>query len=254
MYVATGDARSHYYALTQLAINWRGDDAAARAAFDVARGIEDPGWPARLLTYGALTEGALLMSSGQFVEARVAYRRAVRLALTMSERLAFSATVHIVELDTACGDTASALQLGRPLALSLRHSGRRETRFELLVMTFSALLIAGALDEARATGAELFDLALRLDTSKLYLVLDAMAFLACTDGRRDVAARIAVFSDIAHESHGQACRRPTEEQMRAGVARTLDESLGLHWRVHAAGVREKMDEAAACSLALGLLA
>jgi predicted ATPase/DNA-binding winged helix-turn-helix (wHTH) protein len=254
MHLASGDVRSHYYALIQLAFNWRGDDAAARAAFDVARGIEDPAWPARLLTYGALTEGALLMSSGQFVESRLAYRRAVRLALTMSERLALSATVHIVELDTACGDTASALQLGRPLALSLRHSGRRETRFELLVVTFSALLIAGFTDEARATGAELFDLALRLDTSKLYLVLDAMAFLACADRRYDVAARIAIYSDLAHEAHGQARRRPTEEQMRAGVAHTLDEALGPQWRVGAAEVREKLDEAAACSLALGLLA
>src|SRR3984957_6251161 len=76
MHAATGDFRSHYYALTQLAFNWRGDDTAARAAFDAARRLEDPAWPARLLTHGALTEGALLMSSGQFVEARVAYRRA----------------------------------------------------------------------------------------------------------------------------------------------------------------------------------
>ena len=82
-------------------------------------------------------------------------------------------------------------------------------------MTFSALLIAGDTDEARATGAELFDLALRLDTSKLYLVLDAMAFLACADRRYDEAARIAVYSDVAHEAHGQARRRPTEQQMRA---------------------------------------
>ena len=65
MHAAIGDVRSHYYALIQLAFNWRGDDAAARAAFDVARGIEDPAWPARLLTCGALTEGALLMSSGR---------------------------------------------------------------------------------------------------------------------------------------------------------------------------------------------
>jgi predicted ATPase/DNA-binding winged helix-turn-helix (wHTH) protein len=254
MHAATGDLRSHYYALMLLAFNWRSDDAAARAAFDAARGLEDAAWPARLLTHGALTEGALLMSSGQFVEARVAYRRAVRLALTMSERQALAATVNIVELDTACGDTASALQLGRPLALSLRHSGRRETRFELLVVTFSTLLMSGATGEARAYGAELYELALRLDTSKLYLVLDAMAFLACTDVSYDVAARIAAFADVAHEAHGQARRRPTEERMRATVARILDERLGADWRLRATDAREQLDEAAACSLALGLRA
>ncbi len=57
MHAATGDVRSRYYALTLLAFNWRGDDAAARAAFDVARQIEDPTWPPRLLTHGALTAG-----------------------------------------------------------------------------------------------------------------------------------------------------------------------------------------------------
>jgi predicted ATPase len=254
MHTATGDLRSHYYALTLLAFNWRGDDSAARAAFDAARCLEHPAWPARLLTQGALTEGALLMSAGQFVEARTAYRRAVRLALTVSDRQALAATVNIVELDTACGDTASALQLGRPLALSLRHFGRRETRFELLGALFNALLIAGDITEARAIGAELFELAHRLDTSQLYLVLDAMAFLACVDGRYDVAARIIAVADVAHDSHGQARRRPTEQQMRTKVIKLLDQKLESAWRISAADARDPLDEAEACSLALGLRA
>jgi predicted ATPase/DNA-binding winged helix-turn-helix (wHTH) protein len=254
MHTATGDLRSHYYALTLLAFNWRGDDSAARAAFDAARCLEDPAWPARLLTQGALTEGALLMSGGQFVAARAAYRRAVRLALTVSDRQALAATVNIVELDTACGDTASALQLGRPLALSLRHSGRRETRFELLGALFNALLIGGDITEARAIGAELFELAHRLDTSQLYLVLDAMAFLACVDGRYDVAARIIAVADAAHDAHGQARRRPTEEQMRTKVIELLDQNLESAWRISTADARDPLDEAEACSLALGLRA
>ena len=151
MYAETKDTRSHYYALMQLAFNWRVDTEAARTAFEAARQLEDPAWPARLLTHGALTEGALLMSAGKFVEARLAYQRAMKFALTTSERQALAATVNIVELDVARGDTAGALQLGRPLALSLLHLGRRETLFELLVVTFSALLIAGETDEARAT-------------------------------------------------------------------------------------------------------
>jgi predicted ATPase/DNA-binding winged helix-turn-helix (wHTH) protein len=254
MHAATGDNRAHYYALAMLAFNWRGDDTAARAAFDAARRLEDPAWPARLLTHGALTEGALLLSGGQFADARVVYRRAVRLALTMSERQALTATVNIVELDTACGDTASALQLGRPLALSLRHLGRQDTRFDLLGVTFSALLIAGDADEARACGAELYELALRIDTSKLYSVLDAMAFLACADQRYDAAARIAVCSDLAHEAHGQMRRRPTEQRMRLNVESILDERLGSMWRDGAGEVREPLDESEACSLALGLRA
>jgi hypothetical protein len=54
----------------------------------------------------------LLTSAGRFDEARAAYQRAVKLALTTSERQALVASVNIVELDLACGDTAAALQLG----------------------------------------------------------------------------------------------------------------------------------------------
>ena len=63
----------------------------------------------------------------------------------------------IVELDIACGDPAAVLELARLLALSLRHLGLLETQFELLVMTFVALLVSGELAEARATGAELLE-------------------------------------------------------------------------------------------------
>ena len=252
MYAETNDKRSHYYALMQLAFNWRVDNDEARSAFDTARSLEDPAWPPRLLTQGALTEGALLMNAGQFAEARAAYQRAMRLALSTSERQALAASVNIVELDIACGDIASALQLGRPLAMSLRHLGRRETRFELLAKIFIALLMAGEMDEARATGAELFELALRLDTSKLYIVLDAMAFLACKERRFDVAARIAACADMAHEAHGQTRRRPAEERMRTAASAALDEQLGSAWRTAVTDPRERLDEVTACSLALGL--
>ncbi len=252
MHSATGDVRARYYALTLLAFNWRGDDAAARAAFDVARRIEDPTWPPRLLTHGALTDGALLMSRGEYAAARIAYQRAVRLALATSERQALAATVNIVELDIACGDTAAALQLGRPLALSLRHSGRREAWFELLMTMFSALLIAGDTTQAREAGAELYELARRLDAGKLYSVLDAMAYLACIDRRYDAAARIVAFADVAHQTHGQARRRPIEARMRASVTAMLDACIGSAWSARAADGREPLDEAAACALGLGL--
>jgi predicted ATPase/DNA-binding winged helix-turn-helix (wHTH) protein len=245
----SGDIRSRYYSLMQLALNWRGDDVAARAAFDEAQALEDAAWPARLLTHGALTHGALLLSAGQFIEARTAYRRAVHLALTVSERQALAATVNIVELDLACGDTAAALQLGRPLSLSLRQSGRRAAHFDLLGVMFGALLLAGETDEARATAAELHDLAVRLDPGKLYTVLDAMAYLAGVDARYEAAARIAACADAAHVAHGQARRRPTEERLRLSVTALLEQQLGAGWR--AAAELRPLDESRACLLALG---
>ena len=252
MHGETRHSQSRYYALLQFALNWRADNAAARAALLEAQALEEATWPARLLTFGALTEGALLLSAGQFVAARTAYRRAVRLALTVSERQALAATVDIVELDLACGDTAAALQLGRPLASTLRHSGRRTTHFDLLAVLFGALLLAGETEEARAAGAELYALALRLDTAKLYAVLDAMAYLACSDGRYAAAAAIVRAADRAHEAHGQAQRRPTEVRLRRAVAVRLDEHLGAGWP--AAGGGPAIDEPGACALALGLRA
>jgi predicted ATPase/DNA-binding winged helix-turn-helix (wHTH) protein len=254
MHGATGDTRSHYYALMQLASNWRVDSDAARATFHTARHLEEPAWPARLLAFGALTAGGLLMSAGQFAEARAAYQRAVKFALTMSERQALIASVNLVELDIACGNTASALQLGRPLALSLQHLGRRETLFELLSHMFSALLMAGETQEARATGKELYDLALRLDASKLYMVLDAMALLACEAGNPEVAARIIVCADAAHEAHGQTRRRAAEERIRIAVTAILDKRLSQGWYECVKDRPEPLDEPTACALALGLSA
>lgn len=252
MHATDSDVRAHYYALMLLAFNWRVDSPQARAAFDAARRLENPAWPARLLTQGALTEGALQTSAGEFAAARDAYLRAMRYALTFSERLALAASVNVVELDIARGDAAAALQLGRPLALSLRHVGRRETRFEILGLNFSALLIAGEIEAARSTGAELLEHALRFDAGRLYTVLDAMACLACVAGRYETAANIALCADAAHESHGLAPRRPAEERMQGAVEALLEKHLGSAWRAARAGCGEHPDEVAACSLALGL--
>ena len=254
MHAATGDARARYHSLMQLALNWRDSGARAASAFETARSLEEPSWPARLLAHGASTEATLMMGDGRFEDARIAWRRALSAALTTSDRQALAATVSVVELDIACGAIASALQLARPLALSLRHSGRRETRFELLVMLFSALLLAGEIDEARATGAELYELAVRLDPIKLDVALDAMTLLACTDGRYDAAARIAVCADFAHESHGRARRGPAAEKMRSASDSALGERLGTGWRAEACKAREPLDAASACLLALGLRA
>lgn len=248
MYADTGDMQARYYALMLLALNWRDDNAAASEVLVTARKLESSSWPARLLTQGALTEGALLLSAGKLSEARAAYQRAVRLALTVSERQGLAATVSMVELDLACEDIGAALQLGRPLSLSLRQSGRRATRVELLAVIFRALLLSGEISEARAIGAELLDSAIRLDPGKLYTALDAMAFLACAEQRYAAAAHIACCADGAYQAHGQAHRRPTDERMRRYINEVLDTQLGAGWQATAAG--RLSDEAAACSLAL----
>ena len=250
MHGATGDARARYYALMQVALNSPADPAAARVAVDEARALEQPGWPARLLAHGAMAEAATCMAADDCDGARTACRRAVRLALTVSERLALAATVQIVELDLASRDTAAALQLGRPLALSLRHSGRHATRFELLVLVIDALALDGALDEARNLGAELLALARRLDAGRLYKALDAFALLACLDGRVETAARISRCADVAYAAHGLMRRRSCDEQLRARLDAALAVRLGDHWREQPADAVP--DELTAAALALGI--
>ncbi len=246
----SGDTRARYHALMLLAFNWRADPGVARESCATARGLEEPAWPARLLAHGALTEGALLTGAGEYPQARAAYERAVRIALATSERQALAATVGIVELDIACGRTDAALQLARPLVSSLRHVGRRETQFELLALAFAGLLMAGELDEARAQGAELYALARRLDPGKLYLALDAMALLACREGRLRDAARIAACAEQARAAHGQVRPRPAEEHMRVALKSILDERLGPQWELGSSTA--PLDELTASSLALGI--
>ncbi|HJS89260.1 MAG TPA: winged helix-turn-helix domain-containing protein [Steroidobacteraceae bacterium] len=250
MHAESGDARARYHALMLLALNWRTDSTIARESFASARELEEASWPARLLACGAMAEGALHTGAGRYSEARCAYERAVRIALTAGERQAFAASVGIVELDIACGRTGQALQLARPLIASLRHVGRRETLFEVLVLAFSALLMAGELEEARALGAELHALAQSSEMDKLYLALDAMALLACKGARYADATRIAGCAEEARAAHGQVRRRPAEAHMHEAVKRILEERLGPGWQ--SGTDAEPLDELAACSLALDM--
>lgn len=254
MHADTGDLQARYYALMLLASNWRIDNDAARAAFDSAQALEDPSWPARLLGFGALTEGGLLLTRGEFAGARAAYQRAVRASLTVSERQALAATAEIVELDVACGDPVAALQLARPLVERLRHSSRSGVRFGLLVATLEALLQAGELQEARAIGCEILEVGTRLEPARLYTALDAMTQLACAEKRYADAARIAACADAAYSLHGQGDRRLTEARLRAQIETCLARELGMTWRESAVDRSAPLDERGACALALGLAA
>ncbi len=254
MHARAGDLRAQYYALMQLALNWHDDPDAASRTLAAARRLESPTWPSRLLAHGATVEGGVLASAGRHADARSAYRRALDHALVASERQALAATVQVVELDIAIGAIPNALQLARPLAISLRHSGRRETRHELLSLLFGALLLAGELEEARVAGIELFELAKRLDLGKRHQSLDAMALLAARGGKHELAARIARSAESAHESRGLVRRGPAAARIRDEVDRLLEATLGPGWRTRADRSPETLDEGEACQRALGLLA
>ncbi len=254
MHADAGALPARYYALMLLASNWRIDNEAARAAFEAARALEDPAWPARLVGLGALTEGALLMNRGEFDAARAAYLRALRASLTVSERQALAATAEIVELDVASGDADAALQLARPLVERLRHSSRSGVRFGLLVATLQALLQRRELAEARAIALEILEVGTRLEPARLYTALDAMAQLACAEGRHAAAARIALCADAAYTLHGQGERRLPEARLRAEVGASLKAALGADWHQRAVDPRAPLDERGACALALGLTA
>jgi predicted ATPase/DNA-binding winged helix-turn-helix (wHTH) protein len=254
MHADTGDLQARYYALMLLASNWRIDNEAARAAFHTARTLENPSWPARLLAFGAQTEGALLVTRGDFAGARAAYLSALRASLTVSERQALAATAEIVELDVACANPGAALQLARPLVDRLRHSSRSGVRFGLLVATLEALLQTGELREARAIACELLEVGTRLEPARLYTALDAMTQLACSEERYTVAARIAACADAAYALHGQGERRLTEARLRAQIETCLARELGTDWRESAVNRSAPLDERSACALALGITA
>ncbi len=252
MHADSGALQARYYALMLLASNWRIDNEAARAAFDAARALEDSTWPARLLGLGALTEGALLLTRGEFLAARAAYQRALRASLSVSERQALAATAEIVELDIACGEPVAALQLARPLVERLRHSSRSAVRFGLLIATLQALLQTGELEDARAIGYEILETGTRLEPARLYTALDAMAQLACAERQFRQAARVAACADAAYALHGQGERRLVEARLRAQTESCLERELGADWRESAVDRSAPLDERGACALVLGL--
>jgi hypothetical protein len=78
-----------------------------------------------------------------------------------------------------------------------------------------------------------------------------MAYLACADERFDVATRILACADRAGDAHGQPRRRPVEELLRAEILKRF-ELASVPQADQVAIERERLDEAAACALALGL--
>ena len=252
MYDGCSDLRSRYFALLQLAYNWRDDGAAARSAFEQARALEDAAWPPRLLAYRAVTEGAMQVSAGQFAEARRTYQKAVRLALTTSERQALTTSINIVELDIACGDYEGAVQLGHPLATSLRQLGLREAHLELLCLTCMALLLNGDLQAGRHAAAELHASCRGPDLGRLHGVLDAMALLAGQDGRPTDAVRILQCADAQLAAQGLPQRRPGQKRVRAALETLLNQELAGAWADTRAA--PDFDARSACALALGLAA
>jgi hypothetical protein len=81
-----------------------------------------------------------------------------------------------------------------------------------------------------------------------------MALLACEEARHDAAGRIAVCADTTHEAHGEVRRRPAEECVRIAVDLALKQRVGPRWRSTAMQAQERLTEADACALALGLSA
>jgi hypothetical protein len=62
-----------------------------------------------------------------------------------------------------------------------------------------------------------------------------------------------VCADAAHEAHRQARRRAAEERIRTAIIAILDGHLGQSW-YECVDRHERLDEATACAIALGLWA
>ena len=115
-----------------------------------------------------------------------------------------------------------------------------------------ALLQTGELDEARTIAHEILEVGTRLEPSRLYTALDAMAHLACAEKHYAAAARIAACADAAYALHGQGERRLTEARLRSQIHADLERELGSGWQESAVDPRRPLDERGACALALGL--
>ena len=106
---------------------------------------------------------------------------------------------------------------------------------------------------AAETGGSLHDRLAELGARLMVKALDGLA--AGTLAPRPQPAEGACYAPkITREDRRLDWRRPAEERMRIAVVAALDESLGFAWRTTFDESQSPVDEAAACSLALGFSA
>jgi predicted ATPase/DNA-binding winged helix-turn-helix (wHTH) protein len=216
LYTELADPRGQYLAWAEYTLNWRVDHPEARRAMSLAKAVEDPGWPAVVLSRGRNAESMLALSSGQVGDARAALQSALALCERDGDTEgALRAAGNLADVERAAGNIDEAVARGEAM-LPLFHShDTSPLQFTFLGNLIGALVAQGNLQRARELVEEC---AIRhrltpADTD-MWGALDALALLHARGGAWHRAGQLAGAADRAHRERGQDARQPNEAEDR----------------------------------------
>lgn len=228
LYAELGHARGEYLAWAEYALNWRVDCPEARRALARAEALEDPRWPAVVLTHGRTTGAVLDYTGGRHERARAALAAVAALC----ERDGYVAGVlrtgaNLVDVERHAGRTADAVARGEALLAWLPAGKASASEFTVFANLIGALVDQRDVARARAVVA---DCARRLgrltEDSCMWSMLDLFGVLHALAGRFDAAARLAGASDRAYRERGALLRQPNEAADRARLDALLQQHAG----------------------------
>lgn len=225
LFRAAHDRLGTYFALHALCYTSlsSGRRAQARQTLDAAQRLLDPAWPPRIRATFENLAALCFMESGESTRARAHLEEYLRLSRQLGSTLdAETALALLVDLDVQTGYVDRAAEAARVL---LADRG--------LVVDFddglthrdaaTALMLAGALDEAEAAYRAALPLARRAHGTSAFVLDDAAALLA-RRGRLEDAARIAGYADrvsVERSRNARAVGRQLREQLLAQLQAAL---------------------------------
>jgi predicted ATPase/DNA-binding winged helix-turn-helix (wHTH) protein len=256
LYTELGDLRGQYLAWSEYAFNWRVDHPDARRAMALAKAVENPRWPAIVLSRGRTTEATLDTSAGH-VDRALALMQSV---LELCERDGdtegvLRAGANIADVERVAGRVDEAVARGEAMLPLIPRHGASPAEFSILGNLIGALVAQGNLRRA----CEVVDECARrrrriaVDT-QMWCALDAIALLQALGSRWQAAGQLAGAADRAYRDHGQHSRQPNEMADRARLDALLgehvDEATLARWKAEG----EALDRAEVWQLALDVSA
>jgi hypothetical protein len=248
-----GDAFGLYLSAYWMASRNDVDEATIEAMVDIKRRLEDPRWPAKVLSIGRGVEEELLYQRGRYAEAVASLD--VRVALCEAAGLHDGATSALMFRSIAtfgAGDPTGALAQSKQILARCAALGNHYRLACEQAYAFTLTLLVDAtsrLDEADRLSRTFADLDRRLGWAHIADAADGWSLLAGLGGSIDAAARLAGFADHAHRS-GELARDPIATAARDRAAELLAAGLAAERRAELEREGRSLMPDAAAALAL----
>ena len=208
LYRQQGAARGEYLSLYWLATQGDASAATLREVVERKRRIEDPGWPAKVLSIGGGIEEQLAYREGRYDDALRSLDHRIRLCEPLgADDAVTSAMMYKVIATFAAGDIAASIRQGLAIIERCRRFNNSYRLACIQANTFTAMLLStpndleGSCDMAHAFAT--------LDRSLGWPhgcdAADAFALIAALEGRLEDAARLIGYAHRIHQS-GQITR------------------------------------------------